>query len=394
MKIKDLKKNNLPNKPGVYFFKKGKDILYIGKATSLKSRLKSYFSKDLINTRGPMILDMVTLADNIVWQETESVLEALILEANLIKKHQPKYNTKEKDNKSFNYVCFTKEDLPRILVKRGRLLEKDKYQAVYGPFPKGTELKEALRITRRIFPYLDDDSIKKNNKEFYNQLKLNPSSQLEYQKNIKHLKLFFQGKKKSILNSLKKEMMKLAKEQKFEKAGEIKKRIFALEHINDVSLIKKENLFSSDVFRIEAYDIAHMEGQNMVGVMVVIENGEPNKKEYRKFVIKTRKNADDTGALKEILERRFKHDEWNLPSLVVLDGGTAQKNVGMKILKEYKLKMPIVSVVKDERHKPKSILGDQELINKYAEEILIANSESHRFAISYHSQKRNKQFLK
>ncbi|HPC12712.1 MAG TPA: nucleotide excision repair endonuclease, partial [Candidatus Paceibacterota bacterium] len=93
MKIKDLKKNNLPDKPGVYFFKKGKDILYIGKATSLKSRLRSYFAKDLINTRGPMILDMVTLADNIAWQEADSVLEALIAEANLIKKYQPKYNT-------------------------------------------------------------------------------------------------------------------------------------------------------------------------------------------------------------------------------------------------------------------------------------------------------------
>ena len=128
MKIKDLKKNNLPDKPGVYFFKKGKDILYIGKATSLKSRLRSYFAKDLINTRGPMILDMVTLADNITWQESDSVLEALIAEANLIKKYQPKYNTKEKDNKSFNYVCLTKEKLPRVLIERERLLEKEKYQ--------------------------------------------------------------------------------------------------------------------------------------------------------------------------------------------------------------------------------------------------------------------------
>ena len=394
MKIKDLKKNNLPDKPGVYFFKKGKDILYIGKATSLKSRLRSYFAKDLINTRGPMILDMVTLADNITWQESDSVLEALIAEANLIKKYQPKYNTKEKDNKSFNYVCLTKEDLPRVLIERERLLEKDKYQAVYGPFPKGGELKEAMRIIRRIFPFLDDDSVKKNNKQFYDQLKLNPSSQIEYQKNIKHLKLFFQGKKKSILISLKKEMMKKALEQKFEQASELKRKIFALEHINDISLMKKENLSYEGGFRIEAYDIAHMAGLNMVGVMVVLENGQPNKKEYRKFIIRTRNKADDIGALKEVLERRLKHAEWQLPSLIVLDGGLAQKNIGEKVLRENKIKIPVVSVVKDKRHKPKAILGERNLCHKYKELILIANSESHRFAINFHTQKRNQKFLK
>ena len=85
-----------------YFFRKNKDILYIGKATSLSNRVKSYFGKDIIETRGPHILDMVTQATSIKWQATDSVLEALILEANLIKKYQPKYNTKEKDNKSFN----------------------------------------------------------------------------------------------------------------------------------------------------------------------------------------------------------------------------------------------------------------------------------------------------
>ena len=112
MQLKDLKKINLPDKPGVYFFlgpskrseggKKGKGILYIGKATSLRDRTKSYFGKDLIATRGPMILDMMVQADKIDWQETDSVLEALILESALIKKYQPKYNVKEKTKKKIN----------------------------------------------------------------------------------------------------------------------------------------------------------------------------------------------------------------------------------------------------------------------------------------------------
>ena len=108
MKSQDLKKSNLPDTPGVYFFYLGKELLYIGKATSLRDRTKSYFSNDLIETRGPLIVDMVFKADHIKWEETDSVLEALILEANLIKQFRPYYNTKEKDDKSWNYVCITK----------------------------------------------------------------------------------------------------------------------------------------------------------------------------------------------------------------------------------------------------------------------------------------------
>src|SRR3989344_4674323 len=169
MQIKDLKKYKVPNKPGVYFFKKGKDIIYIGKATSLLDRTKSYFGKDLIVARGPMILDMVTQADNISWQESESVLEALILESALIKKYQPKYNVKEKDDKSWNYVCIMDEEIPKITVTRERVLkqEKDKkYKRKFGPFTNGTQLKEAMNIIRRIFPYMDTQSAKKDNYEF------------------------------------------------------------------------------------------------------------------------------------------------------------------------------------------------------------------------------------
>jgi len=149
--------NSLPDKPGVYFFRMGDVVIYIGKATSLRSRVKSYFSKDLIATRGPMILDMTVKADTVEYQVTDSVLEALILEANLIKKYKPKYNTKEKDNKSFNYVCITKDKLPRVLIIRGRGLNKKEYNKVYGPFPNGMQLREAMKIVRRIFPYIDND---------------------------------------------------------------------------------------------------------------------------------------------------------------------------------------------------------------------------------------------
>jgi excinuclease ABC subunit C len=401
MKNTDLKKLKMPHGPGVYFFLgKKKEILYIGKATSLADRVKSYFSKDLIGTRGPLILDMVFQASSIDWQETDSVLEALILEAALIKKHLPKYNTKEKDNKSWNYVCITQEPIPKVLVIRGRNLEvraqTQAYQSKFGPFTNGLQLREALKIVRRIFPFMDMSASKKQNFEFYRQLGLVPEAMVEYKKNIAHLKLFFQGKKKKIILNLKKDMMKLAKEKNFEKASEIKKKIFALEHINDVALIKEDRSASpasKSVHRIEAYDIAHMSGQSMVGVMVVVEDGEPAKSEYKKFIIRTQTGANDTGALEEVLSRRLRHTEWGLPSMIVLDGGTAQMNVGKQVLSRYQFDIPLISVVKDARHKPKAIMGDEGMIKKYKSAILFANSEAHRFAISYHQQKRSKNFL-
>lgn len=415
MKKLNLKKLKIPNKPGVYFFKIGPTILYIGKATSLRDRTKSYFSKDLIITRGPAILDMVTKTAEIEWQEADSVLEALILEANLIKKYKPKYNTKEKDNKSFNYVCITKDKLPKVLVIRGRGLNKKEYIKVYGPFPNGQQLKEAMKIIRRIFPYFDDDSNKKNNREFYRQLGLVPLE--EYKENIKNLKLFFEGKKKSVIFNLKKEMLSFASKKEFEKAGEIKRRIFALNHINDVALIK-EDIFASQeyanssrftlkgsdttqnshipvsLFRIEAYDVAHMGGKNMVGVMTVIEDGEVAKREYKKFIIRTQKDANDTGALEEVLSRRLRHSEWGLPNLIVVDGSMAQINVAKRVLSRYQFDIKVVGVVKDERHKPKAIIGDEDMIKVYKKQILLSNNEAHRFSIAFHKQKRNKSFLK
>lgn len=397
----------MPDTPGVYFFQNGKDILYIGKATSLRDRVKSYFSKDLIETRGPLIVDMVFKADNLKWQETDSVLEALILESNLIKKHQPYYNTKEKDDKSWNYVCVTDKALPKILIIRGKDIDfgamsskQYKIESYFGPYTSGMQLKEALKIVRRIFPFVDASSAKKDNYTFYRQLGLTPEVSNEhamraYKKNISHIKLFFDGKKKDVVKGLEKEMKAEAKAGRFFEAARLRNQIFALDHINDIALIKDSEILRKKKanLRIEAYDVAHMSGQNMIGVMTVVEDGEIAKKEYRTFNIKNFTSANDTGALEEMLSRRFRHAEWGMPDLVVTDGGEAQCRVGQQVLKRYQLKIPVVSVVKDERHKPKDILGEKEFTEKYKKEILLANSEAHRFSITLHRKKRNKNFL-
>lgn len=406
MKSQHQSIKSLPKNPGVYKFidKKGV-VLYVGKATELYSRVRSYFGKDLINTRGPLILDMVTLADRVEFVQTDSVLEALILEAELIKKLQPKYNTKEKDNKSFLCVVITNEVLPKVLLIRKKDIDLKNKQAkifrgkqivkiknVFGPFTNGQQLRDAMKIVRRIFPYYDDSSSKKQNYQFYKQLALIPSS--DYKNNLKNLVLFFQGKKKSILQNLKKQMNNFAKQKKFEQAGQVKKQIFALQHINDIALIKDEIVNTSQIqpFRIEAYDIAHMSGKSMVGVMVVVENGQPAKNEYRKFNIRTISGSNDAGALKEVLDRRF-NNAWPLPQIIVVDGNEVQINVAKKVLKKFKLQIPVVSVVKDDRHRARAVLGDIKPKPNLNKLILLANSEAHRFAITFHRTKRSSQFL-
>ncbi|MDD4989108.1 MAG: GIY-YIG nuclease family protein [Candidatus Pacebacteria bacterium] len=405
MSIRQESLKNLPDTPGVYFFKQKEKILYIGKATSLRDRVKSYFASDLHEARGPLLVKMMEEADSIDFEKTDSVLEALILEAALIKKHQPRYNTQEKDDKSWNYIVITKEDFPQILLVRGKdLLNSEpqnlgyKIKESFGPFPYGGQLKIALKIIRKIFPYRDTCTPLQGKLCFNAQIGLCPGvcdgrmGKVEYAKQIRHIRLFFEGKKSALIKSLEKEMKTYAKSREFEKAEQIKRKIFALGHIQDVALIRsdKEKPAGEKSFRIEAYDVAHISGTSTVGVMTVVDDGEAKKSDYRMFRIRAAKAGSDTGALKEVLERRLRHSEWPAANLIVIDGGIGQRNLAEQILTQAKQIIPIINVVKDERHKPDHFLGDELLIEKHKKEILLANSEAHRFAISYHKKIRGK----
>ena len=155
-----------------------------------------------------------------------------------------------------------------------------------------------------------------------------------------------------------------------------------------LQIIKDESFETPSDFRIEAYDIAHLSGMYIVGVMTVVEKGEAQKSEYRKFKIKGFHGVDDTKALREILERRLAHPEWQLPKLIVVDGGVAQKNVAEQVLRETSLKIPVIGVVKDERHKAKTLLGNSIIKDDYEKQIILANSEAHNFALSFHRRSR------
>lgn len=403
----DLQKKQLSDAPGVYFFLgPRKRILYIGKATSLKNRVRSYFAGDIKEKRSPLIEKMVAEATAIECTETDSVLEALILETNLIRTHKPLYNTRSKDDKSYNHLIITNEEWPRVLVVRGKDLTADyhendiKYH--FGPFPSGALFREALKIVRRLFQFYDTkapvgtetNKLSKGKIDFNRQIGLYPQEQskTEYRKTIRHIRLFFEGKKQQIISELEKEMMVHAKAERFEEAQVIKKRLFALTHIQDIALIKDDSRIYRDEkrIRIEAYDIAHLMGSNMVGVMTVVESNEPAKSEYRKFKINTVSDANDTGALKEVLKRRLAHPEWPLPQIIVVDGGVAQKNAAELILKQHAMVIPVVAVVKNDKHKPERLIGQSRLIELHQHSILLANAESHRFAIAYHRDKRSR----
>ncbi len=407
VKKQELEACNLPEHPGVYFFRdETGEILYIGKATSLLDRVRSYFSPDLVATRGLKLVNMVLAASTVTYTETASVLEALLLESVLIKKYQPPFNSKEKDDKSFYSVVITKEAFPKVLMVRSRDFEKKfkkgEVRSIFGPFTSSEQLKSALKIIRGIFPLRDTCEVGTIvDKPCFNaQLGLCPGvccgrvESSEYKKTIKNIESFFSGEKESIKRTLTKDMESSAKRQDFEKAAKLRNALFAIDHIKDTSLIKDDlvNSYKNKSFRIEAFDIAHLSGTNRVGVMTVIEGGEKDKSSYRKFLLEEGVN-DDYGGLTVLLKRRFGHAEWRSPDLVVVDGGEVHRSLAESLLVQAGVLVPVVSVVKDKSHKPKDILGNKVHVNNHKKDILLANAEAHRFAITFHKQKRSKALL-
>lgn len=420
MTISDVAKITLPDGPGVYTFKKGNDILYIGRATSLRDRVRSYFSDDLIETRGPRLVDMIALADTVEYRETINVLEAIFVEAALIKEHQPKYNVDEKDNKSFLWVALTDEEFPAIRLVRGRELALAEQgikkmafpiKRTYGPFQSGALVREALKLLRKIFPYRDEKCtpMKEGGVPrpcFNYQLGLCPGmcvgaiTKEEYGKTVRRLSLFLGGTVKELQATLDKEMKEAAKAEDFERASTLKRTLYALSHISDISLLKQSGraidasggkVHVPSLPRIEAFDIAHTGGKNTVGVMVVLVDGEPAKSKYRTFTLRQTKAGDDVGGLKEVLSRRLMHEEWGIPDCIVVDGGVAHERVAKATLARFGLDtVPVVTVTKNDKHRVQKITGDQSIVAAYEASIVLANAEAHRFSLARHKRSRAK----
>jgi excinuclease ABC subunit C len=422
----------IPDLPGVYFFsaKTGSDpgkknkIIYIGKAQNLKMRLSSYFQ----GRADPRKKAMLKESAAVDWQELGSETEALILEAELIKKYRPKYNILMRDDKQYFYVGFTTDEFPKVFLTH----QPHKKSEYLGPFTDGGAIKLALKMLRKIFPYcqcsveskirhlrpcqqseigrclgvccLKKEVWQKFYKDAFKRTK-------KYQKNIKLLKKIISGRRKNVLGLLKKEMENLSQKKRFEEAAEMRNQIQALENIfehkpylgrDNQSWNQKglkylaELLGIPDISRIEAFDVSNISGRRPTGAMAVFSGGLPDKNEYRRFRIKLPEKPDDPAMIEEIVGRRLRHPEWPLPEVIVIDGGKAQLNAayaasGALPPADFK-NIKIIALAKREEE---LYLPDGKIIKlkdgpaPLLHLLQLVRNEAHRFALSYHRKLRS-----
>lgn len=431
--------NNLPNQPGIYlFYNFNSELIYVGKATSLKNRVKSYFKNNFIlsepkrgESKDPAakgtnhgilrhsvpqdklfasrpIESMIHEVKKIKTLKTDSVLEAIILESDYIKKYHPKYNIKDRDDKSWNYLYLTKEPFPKLKTIRQHEIHNSKFiihnSIFFGPFPS-LNTHETLKLLHKLF-YISRCAPNQPKPCFDYQLgqclgvctgEITP--QVYKQKVIKPLIEFLKGNKKRLLSNLKKQMLLSSKQQNFEEAARLRNQIKSLQHIQDVTLLNKDlfNNFHQPTApptyrpsRIEAYDISNLGSTGKVGSMVVFNNNGPVKSEYRKFKIKTVSGQSDVDCLKEIIERRLKNS-WPIPDLIIVDGGVPQRNAVLKILnlKSIFLTLGVIGIAKGPTRKKNEFIFDKnnkkiaDFIQANENLLIRARDEAHRFAISY-----------
>lgn len=447
---------SLPSKPGVYIYlDANKNILYVGKAKDLKSRVSSYFTSPVqLGTKTRALVEQI---DKIQITIVESELESLLLEVFYIKKYRPRYNIKLTDDKSYPLIKITKKDtFPAVLLSR----KIDDPRAIYfGPFPSSGSVKSVLKTLRRAFPY---KSVVHHPKHrcLYNHLGLCPCPEAfdsplvrqDYKKNIHNIIRVLEGKSQVVLKELQKEMEKSSKLEKFEDALKYKAQIDALSVITQpshtpfeydinpnlrtdirdseiemlIQALSNAGLHVSGLQRIECYDISNISGTHATGSLVVLSDGEIDKSQYRKFKIKKDGSPNDFAMMKEMLERRLKHDEWPCPSLIVIDGGKGQLSSVLEAMYLTQKYFPVVGLAKREEtiivpvHQPffnpasknlievtesnyKKLYGDNE--ENFVEISLPKDSgslhliqrirnEAHRFAITYHRGLRSKGALK
>jgi excinuclease ABC subunit C len=410
------KLKHLPEKPGVYIYKNADhNIIYVGKAVNLKRRVLQYFHSD--DALGPKTLQLVSQIADIDFHIVGSEIEALILEASLIKQYRPKYNSQLKDDKSYVYISISKDKYPIISPAfKSNLNENSIY---YGPFPNSTAVKSLLKTIRHIFPYYSKKH--PNNKCLYCHIGLCPGPDAdlkEYRKNISKIKKMLNGNIRSVVSKLKKEMVKYSKEENFEMARERRDQINAITYVtsgweNLSNLYHQVNLpednankalrelksvlspyypWIKDINRIEGYDISNLGSNYFVGSMVVYQNCKIDKDEYRKFKIYSKSTPDDQFMIKEVVYRRFKHPEWNFPQIIMVDGGKPQVAAATEIfrLKNVSNIALIGLAKKEETLVIKTLSGWAEInLPKNSPSLLLLQrirDEAHRFANRYRNE--------
>lgn len=424
---------SLPSAPGVYFHKdKNREIIYIGKAAVLKNRVRHYFQKS--KQRDPKTIALVSEIADTDWVTVESELEALFLEAEMIRRYLPKYNILLRDDKALSYIRIDYDsNHPTVTYTRRPLDDNARY---FGPYYSIYPVKTALRQLRKVFPYSVAKPTSANKARLPMQLGLDPGLEYgkttlyTYRQNLRRLMSIIAGKRSEVVVTLQKEMNRLATMQKYEEAAKIRNKLYLLESfqkqvifgdaesievskdyaLNDLSTLLCLN---GIIKRIEGYDISHMSGRDVVASMVVFTNGISHKSAYRKFKMTVQKN-NDFAQMYEVITRRFSEKNkkiWSHPDLLLIDGGKGQLHSAISALKQRGISIPVVGLAKQYEeiiiHKKDSNVHLNEQIVKelagtlyQSDEFIIVRlphsthiikllqrirDESHRFAVSYHS---------
>ena len=427
------KLEELPSLPGVYFHKdKSGKVIYIGKAASLRSRVRQYFQTSRL--RDPKTIALIAEIDDVDWMVVETELDALFLEAELIRRNLPKYNILLRDDKSYSYIRIDYDSQhPSVTLTRNPLDDKARY---YGPYLNGKDIKLAIRMLRKIFPYSTHLGQIPKRACLQYHLGLCPGLEedktplKEYRANLRLLMSYIEGNRVKLIAELEKDMLKAAKNKEFEKASSYRNKLFALKALTkqrlftdsetidiskDLAITGLVDLLTlqSTPRRIEGYDISHMQGTDNVASMVVFKNGLPEKSEYRKFKLRIPGN-NDFAHMEEALTRRLSPKNvkaWGLPNLILIDGGRGQLSSAIKARNAMGYSIPMVGLAKRDEEIVVDIEGSNVEINyeeaktqlaiirpsdKFVKLMLPPNAdivkllqrirdESHRFAVSYHT---------
>lgn len=402
-------------------------VIYVGKAVNLKNRVSNYFTEAALVDR--RTADLIPEIRSVDYIESESEVDALLLEARLIKDIQPKFNQELKDDKTFPYLeITTREDFPRVEFTRTPQATGTK---LYGPFTNAKKLRGTIAVLQKIFRFRTcslDISEGDQRWQWFRPCLLASIEQCtapcnlriskeEYQKDIRKLRMFLDGNKAKLLKDLKKEMAVSSKERKFETAARIRDEITALENLNLKGDLEKhaqpevfyidpkkgmqglKQIFKLDAIprRIEGIDIAHLQGGQTVASLVQFIDGLPFKHGYKRYRIRTVEGVDDYASMREVVSRRFRRlqqEGESFPDLLLIDGGKGQLNAVMETMREIGIDPPwTISLAK--REEEVYVPGESEprRLSKHSFGLRLlqyVRDESHRFAQHYHHLLRRK----
>jgi excinuclease ABC subunit C len=428
------KLETLPKEPGVYFHKDASgEIIYVGKAAVLRNRVRQYFQKSRI--RDPKTDALVAEIVDTDWMVVESEIEALFLEAEMIRRYMPRYNILLRDDKSLVYIRITyTDDFPTVGTTRRPLDDGARY---FGPYLSSLSVRQALKALRRVFPYATRRIPGQKRTTLSYHLGLDPgleegkTSLEDYRQNLKKLMAVIEGKRHSVEREIERDMKVAAQAEDFEKAAKLRNQLFSLRSLSrqvifsdkefldiskDHALIELVDLLhlSAAPKCIEGYDISHMQGTDVVASMVVFRNGVSDKRSYRKFKTKKEHNNDFYN-MHETLKRRLSDKNikaWGKPDLVLIDGGKGQLDAAIKARNEARRPaIPFIGLAKREEQiviqkEQSNVTLDQSTLHRLGgymtetDEFILVNvphntnlvkllqrirDESHRFAVTYHS---------